>query len=84
MNLDSKILITFSLLVSGRRTIYKVLPSTGVPARDIMFELYNRVGMYPGKEIPDQTVLGLGVKLHSVEDFVREKLLPHLGLNPIN
>lgn len=49
-----------------------------------MFELYNRVGMYPRKEIPDQTVLSLGVKLHSVEDFVREKLLPHLGLNPVS
>jgi hypothetical protein len=70
--------------VSGRRTIYEVIPTTGVPDRDIMFELYNQVGMYPGKEIPDQNVLDLGVKLHSVDDFIRERLLPHLGLKPVN
>lgn len=49
-----------------------------------MFELYNRVGMYPGKEIPDENVLALGVKLHSVEDFIRDRLLPHLGLQSVN
>ncbi|KAH8690532.1 NAD(P)-binding protein [Talaromyces proteolyticus] len=70
--------------VSGRRAIYNVLPTTGVADRDIMFELYNRVGMYPGKDIPDQAVLDLGVGFHSVEEFIRDKLLPHLGLNPVN
>jgi len=67
--------------VTGKSTIYNVLPSTGVPDRDIMFELYNHVGtMYPGKEIPDKKVLDLGVKLHSVEDYISETLVPHLGL----
>ncbi|KAJ6088370.1 hypothetical protein N7486_009631 [Penicillium sp. IBT 16267x] len=70
--------------VSGRRTTYEVIPSTGVPDRDIMFQLYNHVGMYPGKEIPDLNVVDLGVEVASVEDFIREKLLPHLGLKPAN
>ncbi|KAL2012623.1 hypothetical protein VTN00DRAFT_148 [Thermoascus crustaceus] len=68
--------------ISGKRAIYTVLPSSGVPDRDTMFELYNSVGMYPGKEIPDENVLKLGVKLHSVENFIRDRLLPHLGLQP--
>lgn len=36
--------------------------------------------MYPGVEIPTPEVALLGVKLHGAEDFIREKLLPHLGL----
>ena len=45
-----------------------------------MFALYNEIGMYPGVEIPDPEVLKLGVKLHGVEDYLRERVLPHLGL----
>ena len=41
-------------------------------------ELYNSVGMYPGLQVPTAEVLGLGVKLHTVEDYIREKLLPYL------
>ena len=48
-----------------------------------MFQLYNECGMYNGAEIPDRTVLALGVDLHGVEDFVRSRLLPHLGLAAI-
>lgn len=66
--------------VSGKKAEYVVIPTTGVKDRDIMFELYNHVGMYPGKEIPDNNILALGVKLSNVEEFVREKLLPHLGV----
>lgn len=47
-----------------------------------MMELYNSVGMYPGLQVPTAEVLGLGVKLHTVEDYIREKLLPYLGLKP--
>jgi hypothetical protein len=45
-----------------------------------MFQLYNDMGMYGSKEIPDPNVLALGVELHDVEDFVRSRLIPHLGL----
>jgi len=45
-----------------------------------MFQLYNSQGMYGSQEIPDPKVLNLGVKLHGVDDFVRETLLPHLGI----
>jgi len=66
--------------ITGKECKYTVLPTTGVPDRDIMFQLYNHQSMYGKKEIPDQKVLELGVKLHGVEDFVRERLLPHLGI----
>lgn len=69
--------------VTGKPTIYKRLDSTGWKDRDVMFQLYNECGMYNGKEIPDQNVLALGVDLHGVEDFVRSRLLPHLGLAAI-
>ncbi|PCH37493.1 NAD(P)-binding protein [Wolfiporia cocos MD-104 SS10] len=66
--------------VTGKECIYTVLPTTGVPDRDVMFQLYNEMGMYGAKEIPDENILKLGVKLHSIDDFVRARLAPHLGL----
>lgn len=47
-----------------------------------MYQLYNEMGMYRGKELPDQNVIALGVKMHGIEDFVREKLMPYLSLRP--
>ena len=44
-----------------------------------MYQMYNEVGMYQGKELPDPNILKLGVELHNIEDFVRERLVPHLG-----
>ncbi|CDO70330.1 hypothetical protein BN946_scf184843.g19 [Trametes cinnabarina] len=66
--------------VTGKDGIYEVLPSTGVPDRDIMFQLYNEMGMYGSKELPDENILKLGVEMHGIDDFVREMLAPHLGL----
>jgi len=66
--------------VTGKDCPYRVIPTTGVPDRDIMFQLYNERGMYGTKEIPDPKVLSLGVKLHGIEDFVRETLVPALGI----
>lgn len=43
-----------------------------------MFNLYNETGTYPGVKLPDPKVLDLGVKLHSLEQFVREDLVPYL------
>lgn len=45
-----------------------------------MFQLYNAQGMYGTQEIPDPNLLELGVKFHTVEDFIRDRLLPHLGI----
>ncbi|OCH92791.1 NAD(P)-binding protein [Obba rivulosa] len=67
--------------VTGKQCIYTAIPTTGVPDRDIMFTLYNECGMYPGKEIPDENVVKLGVQLHDTDDFVRTRLAPHLGLS---
>ncbi|EMD37098.1 hypothetical protein CERSUDRAFT_115004 [Gelatoporia subvermispora B] len=66
--------------ITGKQCVYTSLPTTGVPDRDVMFTLYNECGMYPGKEIPDENVLKLGVQLHNIDDFVRTRLAPHLGL----
>lgn len=75
--------------VSGKKAVYNVLPSTGWEERDKMFDIYNELGvMYPGREIPDPGVInaveagGLGVKLSGgAEEYVRERLLPSLGLS---
>lgn len=64
--------------VTGKRTKYVVLNSTGNDARDTMFNLYNMIGTYPGVKVPDPNVLNLGVELHGIEQFVRERLVPHL------
>jgi hypothetical protein len=45
-----------------------------------MFQLYNDIGMYGTKEIPDQNLEALGIKFHTVEDYIRERLVPHLGI----
>ncbi|KAK7222176.1 hypothetical protein V2G26_010179 [Clonostachys chloroleuca] len=66
--------------VSGKKVVYRVKPTCGIADRDIMLQLYNDVGMYPGVKIPSSEVAELGVKLHTAEDYVRERLLPHLGL----
>ncbi|OAL30871.1 hypothetical protein AYO20_08564 [Fonsecaea nubica] len=70
--------------VSGKNVEYVVLPTTGVPERDTMFRFYNDVGMHPGVSLPDPQVVKLGVKFHDAEDYIRERLLPHLGLVPVN
>ncbi|KAI0708016.1 NAD(P)-binding protein [Earliella scabrosa] len=66
--------------MTGKEGTYHCLPTTGVPDRDIMFQLYNEMGMYGIKALPDEGIVKLGVQLHGVDDFVREMLAPHLGL----
>lgn len=70
--------------ISGKKAVYKRLEMTGWPDRDVMFQLYNECGMYGTKKIPDENVLALGVQLHGIDDFVRERLLPHLGLAAVD
>ena len=48
-----------------------------------MFQLYNEMGMYGDKTLPDEAEVGLGVRMHGIDDFVREVLVPHLGLSPL-
>jgi hypothetical protein len=71
---------TDKVLVTGKKCTWKSLPTTGVPDRDIMYQLYNEMGMYGNKQLPDENIVALGVKMHGFEDFVRERLVPHLGL----
>ncbi|KAH7341219.1 hypothetical protein BKA66DRAFT_555093 [Pyrenochaeta sp. MPI-SDFR-AT-0127] len=70
--------------VSGKKVEFSTKPTTGIKDRDIMLQLYNAVGMYPGVVVPTQEVAELGVKLHTAEDYIRERLLPHLGLQAVN
>ena len=64
---------------------YTIVETTGVQDRDIMFRLYNHRYMYRGARIPDENVFKLlGVKFHDFEDFVRDKLLPYLGLEVVS
>ncbi|KAI0820168.1 NAD-P-binding protein [Trametes gibbosa] len=67
-------------ILTGKDSIYEALPTTGVPDRDIMFQLYNEAGMYGTKTLPDESILKLGVKMHTIDDFVREVLAPHLRI----
>ena len=46
-----------------------------------MLNLCNSVEMYLGVQVPSRETVGLGTKMHSEEDYIREKLLPHLGLS---
>ena len=54
-----------------------------MPDRDIMYQLYNEMGMYGSKELPDENIAKLGVKMHGIEDYVRERLVTHLGLRSL-
>ncbi|KAH6677070.1 NAD-P-binding protein [Halenospora varia] len=73
-------IITCIERVTGKKCTWESLPTTGVPDRDIMYQLYNEKGMYGSKVLPDENIMGLGVTMHGIEDFVRERLVPHLGL----
>ncbi|ETN40386.1 uncharacterized protein HMPREF1541_04663 [Cyphellophora europaea CBS 101466] len=67
--------------VSGKPTKYVLETSSGIPERDKLFKMYNRFKQnYPGFVAPDPQVLALGVRLAEPEDFVRERILPALGL----
>ena len=73
--------------ISGKKSIYTILPGTGWPERDKMFDLYNALGtMYPTFEVPDPNVTsGLGVTFSGgAEEYVRTRLLPALGLEAVS
>ena len=70
--------------MTGKKVNYITRPTCGIKDRDIMLQLYEDVGMYPGVQVPQREVLDLGVKLHTAEEYVRERLLPHLGLETID
>lgn len=49
-----------------------------------MFKLYNALPMYPGREVPDPKVLGLGVQFHTMEEYIKERLMPALGVSKLD
>ena len=65
--------------VTGKKCTYTRQETSGFPERDKMFNMYNKLGTtYPGFESPDPNVLKLGVEVSSLEDFIRERLMPAL------
>lgn len=67
--------------VSGKPTTYVLQETTGIPERDKMFKMYTSFKQnYPGFHAPDPKVLALGVQPAGPEDFVRERILPALGM----
>ena len=43
--------------------------------------MYNELGgSYPGFTSPDPKIVELGVEFSSMEDFVKERMMPQLGL----
>lgn len=66
-------------LVTGKPCKYVRQETSGFPERDKLFRMYNQLGTtYPGFVSPDPSVLTLGVELASLEDFIRERLIPSL------
>jgi hypothetical protein len=70
-----------TVAVTGMKCKYVMEETCSVPDRDTMFRLYNAVPMYPGREVPDPKVLDLGVQFHGIEQYIRERLMPALGLS---
>lgn len=67
--------------MTSKPTSFVLQESSGNAERDKMFRMYNKLGTtYPGFIAPDPKLLSLGVSFASFEDFVRERLMPHLGL----
>ena len=67
--------------MTGKATSFVLQESSGNAERDKLFGLYNKLGTtYPGFVAPDPKLLSLGVKFATFEDFVKERLVPHLGL----
>ncbi|KAH9913722.1 uncharacterized protein B0H18DRAFT_1147352, partial [Fomitopsis serialis] len=76
-------IIAIAPSITGTPCACTILMTTHVPDRDIMLHLYNEMGMYGTKEIPDENVLKLGVRLHDIDNFVRSRLTLHLGLSVV-
>jgi hypothetical protein len=67
--------------VTGRPTKYVLEPTSGNKERDKLFQMYNDLGgSYPGFVSPDPKILGLGVKFSGMDSYVRERMMPFLGL----
>lgn len=67
--------------VTGKPTRHVLEPSSGNQARDKLFHLYNDLGeSYPGFDAPDSKILDLGVKFSGMESYIRERMMPFLGL----
>ena len=67
--------------MTGKPTKYVLQPTSGNIERDKLFTMYNRLGgSYPGFVAPDPKVLELGVQFSGMEAFVRERMMPFLGL----
>ncbi|KAI1625264.1 hypothetical protein EDD37DRAFT_649590 [Exophiala viscosa] len=53
-------------------------PTTGFQDLDTMYEYYNRHSVYSEFTLPKKEALELGIKFHTLEDYVREVAVPYV------
>ncbi|KAK4948695.1 hypothetical protein LTR10_012699 [Elasticomyces elasticus] len=54
-------------------------PTTGFQDLDTMYEYYNRHSVYSEFELPKKESLDLGIRFHTLEDYVREVAVPYVN-----
>lgn len=63
---------------TGRATRVITAPHSGFNDLDIMYRYYNDYSLYNEHPIPTREAQELGIKFHTMEEFVKEGVLPYL------
>ncbi|KAK5452704.1 hypothetical protein LTS15_006852 [Exophiala xenobiotica] len=63
---------------TGKQTRVVTAPTSGFEDLDIMFGYYNQYSLYNEFPIPTEEAQQLGIRFHTMEDFVREGAVPHI------
>jgi hypothetical protein len=66
---------------TGREVHHIIPPSSGLPDLDLLYGYANEWGLLTDVPLPDPHTVSLGVKLHTLEDFVRDGVFPYLQEN---
>ncbi len=64
---------------TGKETRVVTAPTSGFEDLDIMYEYYNQCSLYNEFPIPTKESQQLGIRSHTMEDFVREGAVPHIN-----
>ncbi|EXJ71093.1 uncharacterized protein A1O5_06086 [Cladophialophora psammophila CBS 110553] len=64
---------------TGKQTRVVTAPTSGFKDLDVMYEYYNDHSLYSEFPIPEKETLELGIEFHSMEDFVREVVVPYIS-----
>ncbi|KAK5379068.1 hypothetical protein LTR20_009731 [Exophiala xenobiotica] len=63
---------------TDKQTRVVTAPTSGLEDLDIMFGYYNQYSLYNEFPIPTEEAQQLGIRFHTMEDFVREGAVPHI------